>query len=205
MRVPFVACALVVVGSIAFVACGGGDDDDDTGGQAGGDAATQPGENGGSGSDAGSGSSSSSGASDSGRSDGGSSGGAGTASVEITGVERFTFDITCSFGTGIIEGPGTRDDGEPAYLRGGVDVTDSGEPREDGEAVAFGIKVGIAQLAGQADYEWTVGETAGRQDPVSNDGKTVSGTAGFEYRDDRAEPRFAYGEVKDAIFDMNCP
>ena len=141
--------------------------------------------------------------------DGGSnasdSGGAGNATVEITGVERFTFDVTCSFGTGIIEGPGTRDDGEPAYLRGGIAVTDSGEPREDGQAVGFNIKVGIAQLAGQADYEWTVGDTAGRQDPVTNDGKTVSGTAGFEYRDDRPEPRFAYGEVMDGIFDMACP
>lgn len=187
------AFAVTAMGMLAFTACGG-DDDDDDGGASGGDSPTEVTGNGGGGDN-----------NNGGNSNGGGSGGAGTASVEITGVERFTFDITCSFGTGIIEGPGTRNDGEPAYLRGGVDVTDSGAPREDGEAVGFGIKVGIAQLAGQADYEWVVGETAGRRDPVSNDGKTVSGTAGFEYRDDRAEPRFAYGTVMDAIFDMNCP
>ena len=190
-RMRFAACAVMALGLLTLAACGGGDDDDD-------DADAQG--NGGSTAE------SPTQASSGGNGNGGSSGGGGgTATVDITGVESFTFDIKCSFGTGIIEGPGTRNDGEPAYLRGGVGVSDSGAPLETAEAVGFGIKVGIAQLAGQADYEWVVGETAGRREPVSNDGESVSGSAGFEYRDDRAEPRFGYGEVKDGTFEMTCP
>lgn len=179
------------VGLLAATACGG--DDDDSGEPADGGAATNtPAEPGnGDGGNGGNG--------------GSTGGGEGTATVDISGVESFTFDITCSFGTGIIEGPGARNDGEPAYLRGGVDVTDSGAPREDAEAVGFLIKVGSDQLAGQADYEWVVGETAGRQEPISNDGDRVSGSVGFEYRDNRPEPRFTYGEVKDGTLEMVCP
>ena len=192
MRARLVVSALAAVSLVAFAACGGDDDDDDDSGDTGnnGSTANTPTQS--------AGDNNSSGGS-------GSGDGAGTATVDITGVESFTFDVTCTFGTGIIEGAGTRNDGEPAYLRGGAAVDDSGEPREDAEAVGFILKVGIDQLIGQADYEWVVGETAGRQDPVSNDGKSISGSAGFEYRDDTAEPRFSYGEVKDGTFEMNCP
>ena len=182
--------ALVLVSLASFAACGGGDDDDDDSGDTGsnGSTANTPTQSAGDN-----------------NSSGGSGDGAGTATVDISGVESFTFDVTCTFGTGIIEGAGTRNDGEPAYLRGGAAVDDSGEPREDAEAVGFILKVGIDQLIGQADYEWVVGETAGRQDPVSNDGESISGSAGFEYRDDSAEPRFSYGEVKDGTFEATCP
>lgn len=187
-RAGVLAFAVAGASLLLLSACGG--DDDDSGAPAGGDAATntpaQSGDgNGGNG--------------------GSTSGDAGTATVDIAGVESFTFDITCSFGTGIIEGPGTRNDGEPAYLRGGVEVTDSGAPREDAEAVGFLIKVGSDQLVGQADYEWVVGETAGQQEPLSNDGERVSGSAGFEYRDNSSEPRFTYGEIKEGTFEMVCP
>jgi hypothetical protein len=125
--------------------------------------------------------------------------------VDITGVESFTFDIKCSFGTGIIEGPGTRNDGEPAYLRASFAVTDSGAPREDAEAVDVKIRGGIATLIGQAEYEWVVGETAGEQQAISNDGTSVSGAAGFEYRDSRQNPRMPDGSVSEGTFEATCP
>lgn len=183
LRSRLFACAIAALGIVAISGCGGDDDDDadnsvDTDATAG--TTTEATSNGAS----------------------GDSGGSGTAAVDITGIETFTFDITCSFGTGIIEGPGKRNDGEPAYLRGGFDVTESGEPREDAEAVDFIVKVGIAELFGAGDYEWVVGPEP--QD-IANDGESASFAAGFEYRANTSETRFPYGEVKGGRFEATCP
>jgi hypothetical protein len=182
--------------AVFLIACGGDDDDDSSAAGSGdsqpsADNASSPSDNG---------SDDSGGGGDSGATSGGGSG------MVTIGDETFQFEISCQFGTGIIDGTGENQDGTPAYLRGSMPKDSNGQPTNDPSAVDMQVKVGTAELIGQATYDYTVQSTLGSVSQYTDDGSHTDGSAEFSYGDGSgAKEGFTHGDLVSGTWDITCP
>jgi hypothetical protein len=181
--------------AVFLIACGGDDDDDSS---AAGSGDSQPSADSAS-------SPSDDGSDDSGGDSDAASGGGGSGMVTI-GDETFQFEISCQFGTGIIDGTGENQDGTPAYLRGSMPKDSNGQPTDDPTGVDMQVKVGTAELIGQATYDYTVQSTLGSVSQYTDDGSHTDGSAEFSYGEGSgAKEGLTYGDLVSGTWDITCP
>jgi hypothetical protein len=187
-RLPWIV--LVAVG-FAFAACGGDDDASPFGGDDD-EPTTAP----------------TSASSDDGGDDSGDSGnGGGDANAFVTaGDESFEFTVTCQFGTGIIQGPGSAADGTPSFLVASMPVTERGQPLNDPLQVDLRVAVGKETMIGPSLYEYGDPTDNAPGYSYSDDGNHAEGTIQLEYRtSDGAKEGLAYGDLVDGTFNVTCP
>jgi len=135
----------------------------------------------------------------------GGGGDAGTARVTV-GDETFEFSVTCQFGTGIIQGPGTNQDGEIAFTVMSMPKTERGEPANNPAEVGVNVTVGNDTGRGASLYEYRVTDTLGRVVSYTDDGKHAQGEADFSYEDnDGSRAGLNYGDVVSGTFEATCP
>jgi hypothetical protein len=132
----------------------------------------------------------------------------GGGAIFVVGDESFQFEeIKCSFGTGIIQGPGASGDGTLAYIYGGLPKDEQGKPvlNQPGD-VEFDLKVGLGQLTGQATYEYRLQSSLGSVDSYSDDGKHTGGSAKFFYDPGTgAKAGLTSGDLVAGTWDVTCP
>jgi hypothetical protein len=144
-------------------------------------------------------------------SDGGASAPAasGASATFMVADETFQFEeIKCSFGTGIIQGPGTSLDGStPAFIYGGLPKDAQGKPVLDQpEGVEFDLKVGLGELYGMATYEYKLQSSLGSVSEYSDDGKHTTGSADFFYEAGTgAKQGLNESDLVAGTWDVTCP
>jgi len=117
----------------------------------------------------------------------------------VIGDETFRFELDCGSGTTLLMGPGTRDDGTPAFLA----ATFFADEPEGADIV---VRVGTAEQGGPADGNWSAGDTYGNSAGVTwtGDRRSVQASAPFRDRENDVVVDGSFAETMGTL-EAICP